>query len=584
MQCGQGNDVLRSEINRWDTNHIDVSMLLTRNSKMRKELEELGQELQESKDRCTHLAQDNQRLRNKIAEAENKEIEQLYGNVGSGIETRHVEGNDDDEDVHEAINCNLIDSGKVDTKQLIFSDDTLPDKTSLGWSEDILVNSAKETVEVTPNASGNDREEVKSLDTPALHTVSGIEKHATDKVRQQLSGHSLGFTNLSTEGKEITNSIRSEDFDSGTLMRDASQEETVLVEAVKIRIDPLQVKNSDDNTHSKTNSAFGKTSLPEDMDVCSPTVQNKAASPAKYNSDVSARKSERKLPKIPLESNGELHTDISQINFSFGRYPPTCQVRQTSVDRGNVEEELKNDAHYGTIDTVSTKSFGFSRPSDTFIRREIEQGMMQYKTYFKEVNGKVEKKSSPFTAKRYSNKSKEPDYRARTNQNEKERKSLLSRSKSMDMNHIPSDTDKRQPEKVSIGRTFSNVDKYQGGPHVHDLYGQQADWRRNTPFAKGRRRGRSENRTRWGIDGTGTLLMGTKQNMQNHSQMNQVFNTVYIPSHTTQQGPAQARTTCRRPSSSDRTTSPTPSQVSTNTVIRVRQSPCNILNQEAGLY
>merc|ERR1719233_1312712 len=126
LKCGQGNDVLRSEINRWDTNHIDVSMLVTRNSKMRKEVDELGQELQECKDRCTHLAQENQKLRNKIAEAENKEIEQLYGNVGSGIETRHVEGNDDDEDVHEAINCNLIDSSKVDTKQLIFSDDTLP--------------------------------------------------------------------------------------------------------------------------------------------------------------------------------------------------------------------------------------------------------------------------------------------------------------------------------------------------------------------------------------------------------------------------------------------------------------------------
>ena len=59
-------------------------------------MEDLGQELQLCRDRCDNLAKENQRLRDKIAEAESKEIEQLYGNVGSGIETRQVEGNDDD--------------------------------------------------------------------------------------------------------------------------------------------------------------------------------------------------------------------------------------------------------------------------------------------------------------------------------------------------------------------------------------------------------------------------------------------------------------------------------------------------------
>ena len=69
-----------------------MSKLVNRNTKMRKEVEDLGQELQLCRDRCDNLAKENQRLRNKIAEAESKEIEQLYGNVGSGIETRQVEG------------------------------------------------------------------------------------------------------------------------------------------------------------------------------------------------------------------------------------------------------------------------------------------------------------------------------------------------------------------------------------------------------------------------------------------------------------------------------------------------------------
>ena len=91
FQCGQGNAVLRSEINRWDNNHIDVSMLVSTNCKMRKDLQEVHRELQKWKDKCENLGQDNLRLRNKIAEAqaEDKEIEQLYGNVANGIETRH---------------------------------------------------------------------------------------------------------------------------------------------------------------------------------------------------------------------------------------------------------------------------------------------------------------------------------------------------------------------------------------------------------------------------------------------------------------------------------------------------------------
>ena len=83
---------------------------------MRKELHELQRELQKWKEQCEDLGLDNLSLRNKIAEAkaEDEEIEQLYGNVANGIKTRHTEGNDDEE-VHEAINSNLIDIDTVDT-------------------------------------------------------------------------------------------------------------------------------------------------------------------------------------------------------------------------------------------------------------------------------------------------------------------------------------------------------------------------------------------------------------------------------------------------------------------------------------
>ena len=122
--------------------------------------------------------------------------------------------------------------------------------------------------------------------------------------------------------------------------------------------------------------------------------------------------------------------------------------------------------------------------------------------------------------------------------------------------------------------------------HIKALYDQQLDWRNNTPFVKERRRGRSENRTRWGIEGKGkgTLIMGIKHDIQNHSQIGQAVNSMHLPPKVTSYSPNQVKATKQRQPSSDRKTSPTPSQASTNTVIRVRKTPHNILEQEAGLY
>ena len=577
LQCGQGNDVLRSEINRWDNNHIDVSMLVTSNSKIRAELEMLRQDLKEFKARCEDMEQDNLRLRTVIAQAEIKEIEQLYGNIASGIETRHVEGNDDD-DLHEAINCNLIDSGIAGTEQIIMSEDTLTGKTSLEQSDDVLVNSVKEIIAVTENTDGENKEEVKGLDTPTLITTS--DKNDTKVVMQDLTEQDLSFGNLLVRGSEYTTS---ECFDSGTLMRDASQEETVLVEAVQIRID--QFKGMGEKEMEGKNDEIIKSSIEKKAfndareDLCS-TIKSSTDDVPHTNPDLSARKSERKLPKTPEQVISPVYKEISSVYFSFERYPPTSyKHKQKQVEQLNMDEDSKYDSKFGTLDTVSTKSFGFSRPSNTFIRKEMEQGMLQYRTYFHQED---DKKCDSFKELRNKNRINVIGSRLKPRQKETERRNMLSRSKSMDMNSIPnnrSDQDKHIHEKASIGRTFSNVDKYQGVIHVKDIYDQQVDWRKNTPFVKERRRGRSENRTRWGIDGTRTLLMGT-----NHSHMTQAYSNIYIPSHTARESQAQARTTSKRPQSTDRTSSPTPSQASTNTVIRVRQPHCNILDQEAGLY
>ena len=140
--------------------------------------------------------------------------------------------------------------------------------------------------------------------------------------------------------------------------------------------------------------------------------------------------------------------------------------------------------------------------------------------------------------------------------------------------------------RVTIDRTISNVANYPTDTHRQTVYDQQLDWRNNTPFVKERRRGRSENRTRWGIDGKGkgTLLMGINHDVQNHTQIKHAVNSMYLPPTTAAYTPNLVKTNKRRQPSLDRKTSPTPSQASTNTVIRVRKTPHSISEQVAGLY
>ena len=225
---------------------------------------------------------------------------------------------------------------------------------------------------------------------------------------------------------------------------------------------------------------------------------------------------------------------------------------------------------------------------------------MQYRTYFNGGDCNVQNCERPPRTKIYKNTAGENKQRLITNHKKqsasKERTSslnTLSRSKSLDIYRIPNTrpdhtthSHRQQDRWVTIDRTLSNATNYPSNRHIQDVYGQHLDWSNNTPFVKERRRGRSENRTRWGIDGKGkgTLLMGIKHHIQKHSQINHGDNFVQLPPAVPSYSTNQVKTTKRRQPSSDRKTSPTPSQASTNTVIRVRKTPHNMLEQKRGLY
>ena len=224
-------------------------MMVSNNYTMRAELQQVERELEDCKKKCEELGQENVRFRNKVEEAQAKEIEQLYGNVANGIETRHVEGNDD-EGVHEAINSDLIESGIVDTKQLIMLADTLYDSRSLKRSDDQLAKIVNETVGVTTNTHGEKIEEVETRDTPTHYTTAGSVRHDIEFIKNQ-TGQNMNFTKRLAIGTGNSNISINEDFDSGTLMRDASKEETVIIEAVKTSIDQFN-ETGDEQAGSKT--------------------------------------------------------------------------------------------------------------------------------------------------------------------------------------------------------------------------------------------------------------------------------------------------------------------------------------------
>ena len=123
---------------------------------------------------------------------------------------------------------------------------------------------------------------------------------------------------------ENNNSFLSEDFDSGTLMRDASQEETVLIKAVKISKDQFNEngeKGAGSPTYSKNTAPLEETNLTNTQkDSCKQIIQSSAHNLTQKNTDLSIKKTERKLPKTPLKVNSFLQKDTSSVVFSFKSY------------------------------------------------------------------------------------------------------------------------------------------------------------------------------------------------------------------------------------------------------------------------
>ena len=66
--------------------------------------------------------------------------------------------------------------------------------------------------------------------------------------------------------------------------------------------------------------------------------------------------------------------------------------------------------------------------------------------------------------------------------------------------------------------------------HRQEEYDKEDDWRRNTPFVNVTRRGRKENRKRWGIDGKQTLFIGAQPAIQSHTGITQAINSIYFQS------------------------------------------------------
>jgi len=600
LQSGQGNDLLREEIARWDENLIDVSLLVNNSRNMRRDLQQASRELELFKQKCKVLEEENVNLKKKFLEAEavEKDIWKPHGSVTNDIETGDRGGNDD-EAAHEAINPYLIDTDTVDSNRDTHNIVTFAMIASLEQSDDQVLKKSLSNREVSETTHCEDnRKEVSNMATPFLNTTSSSEKKELGYELRATLGNTFNPP-VWTIDKDPENAIAtlSEDFDSGTLMRDASQEETVLIEAVTISSDQFDDTNLSDCLNNRKCE-----SMKEERNLIgnkkdTKEYQNTGNDKSYQTTNVSERKRERKLPKTPIERKSSKTKSFSFDSLKKNLRRNECKENEES------EADINYNLNYGTIDTVSTKSFGFSRPSNTFIRKERDQRMQQCRVYFSEENIDDEAKEKHLKAQTYKNITGGKNYRIKEHSLERSYKSTwerrsnfctLSRSKSLDIFQHPTIAYEQpgQVKKVrglAVGRTTSNVAECPEDINCQTKHAHQEDWRRHTPFIKTRRRGRSENRTVWGIDGKDTLIMGTRQDIQNQTHINQAINSKYLqPTNITQSpcmdSPVKISTGPSRHPESGRSTSPTPSQASTNTVVRVSKARQNILQHSAGLY
>ena len=249
----------------------------------------------------------------------------------------------------------------------------------------------------------------------------------------------------------------------GTLgERDMAKGEEVVVQALTISVDtfrqryqqhPPPTSTTDGNWHLKeSNGHYAK---------------------SRHSSKTHFHKSERKLPKTPDPGRRkELVWSSEQFEQMLGESPKLKEKE---------EEGRVGGQHYNTMETVSTRSFGFSRPSGSFVRRERERRLAQHRAQF------VLQETSLGGQKMVH-------YRKSGNRTRGEEKTpSLARSKSMDMVAMANRSDEGK-RRVLRASSVSRVDD------------EERDWREQTPFLSPRRNGRRGDRTSWGLDDQGPIF------------------------------------------------------------------------------
>ena len=251
---------------------------------------------------------------------------------------------------------------------------------------------------------------------------------------------------------------------TGTLgERDMAKGEEVVVQALTISLDTFRQRYQ--QHPPPTSNADGNWQLKE---------SNGHYAKSRHPSKTHFHKSERKLPKTPDPGRRkELVWSSEQFEQMLGESP--------NINQNQKEDEGKPGQHYNTMETVSTRSFGFSRPSGSFVRRERERRLAQHRAQF------VLQETSLGGQKMIH-------YRKSGNRTRGEEKTpSLARSKSMDMVAMANRTDEGK-RRVLRASSVSRVDD------------EERDWREQTPFLSPRRNGRRGDRTSWGLDEQGPIF------------------------------------------------------------------------------
>ena len=250
---------------------------------------------------------------------------------------------------------------------------------------------------------------------------------------------------------------------TGTLgERDMAKGEEVVVQALTISLDTFRQRYQ--QHPPPTNVTDGNWHLKE---------SNGHYAKSRNSGKTHFHKTERRLPKTPDPGRRkELIWNSEQFEQMLGE----------NLNAGAQKEEETKQQQYNTMETMSTRSFGFSRPSGSFVRRERERRLAQHRAQF--VLQETSLGGQKMIHYRKSGK------RARG----EERTPSLARSKSMDMVAMANRTDDGK-RRVLRASSVSRVDD------------DERDWREQTPFlSPPRRNGRRGDRTSWGLDDQGPIF------------------------------------------------------------------------------